>query len=73
MLDAKSVQTPLGSQFKLSKVQAPVRNQDKSMMSEVPYAQAIGSLMYAMVCTRADIAYVVSLVSRFMSDPGKEH
>ncbi|KAH9686485.1 Integrase catalytic domain-containing protein [Citrus sinensis] len=73
MLDAKSVQTPLGSQFKLSKVQAPVRNQDKSMMSEVPYAQAIGSLMYTMVCTRADIAYVVSLVSRFMSDPGKEH
>ncbi|KAH9752456.1 hypothetical protein KPL71_014688 [Citrus sinensis] len=57
MLDAKSVQTPLGSQFKLSKVQAPVTNQDKSMMSEVPYAQAVGSLMYAMVCTRADIAY----------------
>ncbi|KAH9781781.1 hypothetical protein KPL71_008610 [Citrus sinensis] len=73
MLDAKSVQTPLGSQFKLSKVQAPVTNQDKSMMSKVPYDQAVGSLMYAMVCTRADIAYVVSLVSRFMSDPGKEH
>ncbi|KAH9801638.1 hypothetical protein KPL71_001098 [Citrus sinensis] len=73
MLDAKSVQTPLGSQFKLSKMQAPVTDQDKSLMSEVPYAQAVGSLMYAMVCTRADIAYAVSLVSRFMSDPGKEH
>ncbi|KAH9697781.1 Integrase catalytic domain-containing protein [Citrus sinensis] len=48
ILDAKSVQTPLGSQFKLSKVQAPVTNQDKFMMSEVPYAQAVGSLMYAM-------------------------
>ncbi|KAH9681573.1 Integrase catalytic domain-containing protein [Citrus sinensis] len=35
--------------------------------------KAVGSLMYAMVCTRADIAYAVSLVSRFMSDPGKEH
>ncbi|KAH9743388.1 hypothetical protein KPL70_003281 [Citrus sinensis] len=73
MLDAKSVQTPLGFQFKLSKVQALVTNQDKSIMSEVPYAQAVGSLMYAMVCTRADIAYAVSLVSRFMSDLGKEH
>ena len=73
MLDAKSIQTPLGSQFKLSKVQAPVTNQDKFMMSEVPYAQVVGSLMYAMVCTRADIAYAVSLVSRFMSHPGKEH
>lgn len=42
-------------------------------MNEVPYAQVVGSLMYAMVCTKTDIAYVVSVVSRFMSDPGKEH
>ena len=54
-------------------MQAPVTNKDKFMMSEVPYAQAVGSLMYAIVCTRADIVYIVSLVSRFMSDPGKEH
>ena len=42
-------------------------------MSRVPYARAVGSLMYAMVCTRPDLAYAVSLVSRFMSDPGKQH
>ncbi|RVW76573.1 Retrovirus-related Pol polyprotein from transposon TNT 1-94 [Vitis vinifera] len=36
-------------------------------MSKVPYASAIGSLMYAMVCTRPDIAHVVGVVSRFMS------
>ncbi|KAH9782075.1 Integrase catalytic domain-containing protein [Citrus sinensis] len=35
--------------------------------------KAVGCLMYAMVCIRVDIAYAVSLVSRFMSDPGKEH
>eukprot|EP00253_Pinus_taeda_P015538 PITA_15538 len=42
-------------------------------MSRVPYASAIGSLMYAMVCTRPDIAHAVGVLSRFMSKPGKEH
>nr|GEY78011.1 retrovirus-related Pol polyprotein from transposon TNT 1-94 [Tanacetum cinerariifolium] len=34
---------------------------------------AVGSLMYAMVCTRPDIAHAVGVVSRFMSNPGREH
>ena len=42
-------------------------------MSKVPYASAIGSLMYAMVCTRHDIAHVVGLVSRYMIHPVIEH
>ena len=42
-------------------------------MSKVPYASAVGSLMYAMVCTRPDIAHAVGVVSRFLSNPGKEH
>ena len=42
-------------------------------MSRVPYSNAVGSLMYAMVCTRPDIAHAVSVVSRFMGNPGKEH
>ena len=42
-------------------------------MMKILYASAVGSLMYAMVCTRSDIAYVVGVVNRFMSNPGKEH
>ncbi|KAM2156860.1 hypothetical protein ACFX1R_042497 [Malus domestica] len=42
-------------------------------MSAIPYASAIGSLMYAMICTRPDIAYVVSINSRYQSNPGSEH
>ena len=42
-------------------------------MSKVPYASPIGSLMFAMVCTRPDIVHVVEFVSRFMSRPGKQH
>jgi phosphoribosyl-AMP cyclohydrolase len=42
-------------------------------MSHVPYASAIGCLMYAMVCTRLDITHVVGVFRRYMSKPGKEH
>ena len=42
-------------------------------MSHVPYASVVGSLMYAMVCTRFDLAQAISVVSRYMDKPGKEH
>ena len=42
-------------------------------MSHVPHASVVGSLMYVMVCTRPDIAHEVGVLSRFMSNPGKEH
>ena len=42
-------------------------------MSKVPYSNAVGSLMYAMVCTRPDISHAVGIVSRYMHNPGKEH
>ncbi|GJY00918.1 retrovirus-related pol polyprotein from transposon TNT 1-94, partial [Tanacetum coccineum] len=46
---------------------------DVERMSKVPYANAVGSLMYLMVCTRPDIAYAVSVVSRYLTNPGKNH
>ena len=42
-------------------------------MRRVPYASAVGSLMYAMLCTRPDICYAVGMVSRFQSNPGLDH
>jgi hypothetical protein len=42
-------------------------------MSRVPYVSVVGSLMYAMVCTRPNIAHAVGVLSRYMSKPGKEH
>ena len=73
MNEAKPVGTPLGSHFKLSKEQSPKTKEERDHMSKVPYALAIGSLMYAMVCTRPDIAHAVRVVSRFMSRPGKRY
>ena len=42
-------------------------------MSKVPYALVIGSLMYAMVCTRPDIAHAMEVMNRYMSRIGKHH
>ena len=70
---AKNVSCPLASHFKLSKKQCPSDEKMEKEMHNVPYASAVGSLMYAMVCTRPDIAQAVSTVSRFMSNPGRPH
>ncbi|XP_073026820.1 secreted RxLR effector protein 161-like [Primulina eburnea] len=42
-------------------------------MKNIPYASAVGSLMYAQVCTRPDIAFVVGMLGRYQSNPGLDH
>ena len=42
-------------------------------MRGIPYASAVGSLIYAMLCTRPDICFAVGMVSRYQSKPGEEH
>ncbi|KAL5577780.1 hypothetical protein UlMin_019479 [Ulmus minor] len=73
MKESKAVQTPLVGYFKLSSNMSPKTDEEKESVERIPYASAVGSLMYAMVCTRPDLAYSASLVSRFMSNPGREH
>ena len=53
--------------------QCPKNDEEKNQMSKVPYASAIGSLMYAILCTRPDICYVVGIVSRYQSNPRLAH
>jgi len=63
------VNIPLVGHFKLSKAQAPITEDGKAPISEVPYASTVSSLMYDMVCTRPDIAQIVGAVSRYMRNP----
>ena len=51
----------------------PKTQEEIDYMSKVPYSSAVGSLIYAMVCTRLDISHAMGVVSRYMNDPGKEH
>ena len=70
---AKVVSIPLASHFKLSHTSCPSFDDEKLSMENIPYSSAVGSLMYAMVCTRPDIAHAVGLVSRYLSNPGRHH
>jgi hypothetical protein len=51
----------------------PKTQEEIEYMSRVPYSSTIESLMYAMVCTRPNIAHAVGVVSKYMNNPVKEH
>jgi phosphoribosylformylglycinamidine (FGAM) synthase PurS component len=69
----KPVMTPMAQHFKLSNLDSPKTDDEVAYMNKVPYANSVGSLMYLMVCTRPDVGYVVSVVSRYLANPGKNH
>jgi hypothetical protein len=71
--DAKTVSMPIDPNTKLNKNQCSQTDEEKDRMRNVPYHQAVGSLMWAAVVTRPDIAFAVSLLSQFMENPGKTH
>ncbi|KAJ9561918.1 hypothetical protein OSB04_007078 [Centaurea solstitialis] len=73
MDESKKGFIPMQHGIVLSKTQCPVSSQDQDKMKSVPYASAIGSIMYAMLCTRPDVAYSVSVTSKYQQNPGEPH
>ena len=75
MQECKPVKVSIPVGVRLSTEQCPKTQEEEEEedMSHVPYASVVGSLMYAMVCTRPNIAHVVGVLSRYMSKLGKEH
>ncbi|XP_054778150.1 secreted RxLR effector protein 161-like [Prosopis cineraria] len=65
--------TPVASGVKLSPDIGPKTEIAKRKMERILYASAVGSLMYAMMCTRSDICYAIGLVSRYQSNPREGH
>jgi hypothetical protein len=63
------VATPLEESAKVSKKQSPSLEKEESGMANIPYRRAVGSLMYCMVGTRADIAAAVGVVAQFLYNP----
>ncbi|KAL4283540.1 hypothetical protein GQ457_16G020210 [Hibiscus cannabinus] len=51
----------------------PSTPQERDGMIQIPYASAIGSIMYAMICTRPDLSYALSMTSRYHANPGEGH
>ena len=58
---------------KLSKTQSPTTAEDIKGMKVIPYASAIGSIKYAMLCTRPVVFLAISLARGYDSDPGVDH
>ncbi|CAL8999959.1 unnamed protein product [Prunus brigantina] len=58
---------------KLNKSQSPANELENEQMKLRPYASLVGSIMYAQVCTRPDLAFVVSVLGRFQANPGEPH
>ena len=73
MHDSKKGFIPMQHGLCLSKTQSPSSKEERDRMSKIPYASAIGSIMYAMICTRPDVSYALSATSRYQSDPGEAH
>ncbi|KAI0499188.1 hypothetical protein KFK09_020090 [Dendrobium nobile] len=73
MKDCAPGDTPIAKGDKFSLLQCPRNKVEKQEMDKIPYASAIGSLMYAQVCTRPDIAYIVGMLGRYLSNLGIDH
>ncbi|WVZ96966.1 LOW QUALITY PROTEIN: hypothetical protein U9M48_042541, partial [Paspalum notatum var. saurae] len=73
MHDSKKGFLPMSLGTILSKTQCPSTTDEQKRMSEIPYAFAIGSIMYAMICTRPDVSFALSVTIRYQSCLVKGH
>ena len=65
--------TPMAKGDKFSLLKCPKNELEKKEMEKYPYASVVGSLMYAQVCTQPDIAYIVGILGRYLSNSGVDH
>jgi hypothetical protein len=73
MQNCRPCEFPVVKGDKFSNDQCPKNEVEQAEMNDRPFASALGSLMYAQVCTRPDIAYVVGVLGRYQSNPGNDH
>jgi hypothetical protein len=73
MRNSKKGYLPIVKGILLSVTQSPATDKEKSVMSNILYASAIGSIMYVMLSTRPDVALALSMKSRYQSNPGMNH
>ncbi|GKD30380.1 retrotransposon protein, putative, ty1-copia subclass, partial [Tanacetum coccineum] len=73
MENSKHGTIPMQEKLKLSKSDGATTPTEKRRMSNIPYALAVGSIMYAVRCTRPDVAFAQNITSRFQQNPGELH
>nr|GFA71211.1 Gag/Pol protein [Tanacetum cinerariifolium] len=71
MENPKKQNVSLHHGIKISKDLYLKTNEELEKMIRVPYASVIGLIMYAMTCTRPDVSFPLSMVSRHRQNPGE--
>ena len=71
MQSCSSSKAPIVKGDCFSKGQCSQNDSERDQMKAVPYSSIMGSLMYAQVCTSSDIAFVVDVLGRYLSDPSQ--
>jgi Reverse transcriptase (RNA-dependent DNA polymerase) len=73
MHDSKKGNLSMSHDINLGKKHCPLTNAELETMKKIPYASVIESIMYAMICTRPDVSYALSVTSRHQANPGIAH
>ena len=68
MQNVKLTPTPLPMSTRLTYKDSPLTDKERELNGKIPYASVVGSIMYAMVATQSDLAYVVGVVSQCRED-----
>nr|GFB24770.1 hypothetical protein [Tanacetum cinerariifolium] len=73
MKNSKRETIPMQEKLELSKSQDASTPAEKQRMQNIPYDSAVRSIMYAVRCTRSDVAFAQNMTSRFQQNMGEEH
>ncbi|GJU41167.1 retrotransposon protein, putative, ty1-copia subclass [Tanacetum coccineum] len=73
MDNSKRGHIPMQERLDLNKTQGASTPKEVKRMQNVPYASVVGSIMYAVRCTRPDVTFAQNITSRFQQNPGKLH
>jgi hypothetical protein len=73
MSDCNPVTTPLDPNITLSALMSPSTKEEREQMKNIPYINILGAIAYLAIATRLDLAYAISVLSRFSKNPGMAH
>ena len=73
MQDCKPIDTTMEKGETLSLRLCPITSKENEQVSKVLYLSAVGSLIYAMMCTRPNICHAIGVASRYQYNPSQEH
>jgi len=63
--------TPSGVNITLSRNMSPTNEDEKAEMTDIPYKESVGTLLWSSLCTSPDISYAVSQVAVSQSNTGE--